>query len=220
MARPRKDEARDTRQQTLDVALDLFAQSGFSGTSMRQIARAVGVRESALYHHFPSKLAILDALMKQLGPGRAGILAELDVASMVEKMGGEKFLQMLMHNIVESWSTPKEQKVMRLILREGGSMGRDGAFSPSKWMDKAHENIAELFAELMRLKVLRTEDPRATAVAFMGPMMLMRLRHLVFQDGPPDYRALKQLAERQFRYFWNSMKLNDRSPQSRRGSKP
>ena len=67
MGRPARDEQRDTRKEILEAALDLFSQSGFAGTSMRQIARAVGVRESALYHHFPSKEAIFVDLVELRG---------------------------------------------------------------------------------------------------------------------------------------------------------
>src|SRR3954471_15479210 len=65
MGRPKNSEGRDTRQDILDAALDLFAENGFFGTSMREIARAVGVRESALYHHFTSKEALFEALMNE-----------------------------------------------------------------------------------------------------------------------------------------------------------
>jgi AcrR family transcriptional regulator len=54
MGRPSKDEARKTREDILSAALDLFAEQGFAGTSVRQIAQAVGVAESALYYHFRS----------------------------------------------------------------------------------------------------------------------------------------------------------------------
>jgi AcrR family transcriptional regulator len=42
----------DTRQRILDVALDLFIEQGFDGTSLRQIAEQLGVTKAALYYHF------------------------------------------------------------------------------------------------------------------------------------------------------------------------
>src|SRR5438132_12693980 len=119
MARPRKSEERDTRQDILDAALDLFAQDGFFGTSMREIAREVGVRESALYHHFPSKEAILEALMQSLGPGQARALAELDIGALVDALGPKRTLAQLCEYMVTTWAMPKEQKMFRLLLSEG-----------------------------------------------------------------------------------------------------
>ncbi|MBF0447815.1 MAG: TetR/AcrR family transcriptional regulator [Magnetococcales bacterium] len=39
----------------LRKAIPLFAKSGYSGVSMRQIARELGISAAALYHHFPDK---------------------------------------------------------------------------------------------------------------------------------------------------------------------
>jgi AcrR family transcriptional regulator len=51
-----------TRDRILDVALDLFTEQGFDGTSLRQIAEKLGVTKAALYYHFESKDDILMAL--------------------------------------------------------------------------------------------------------------------------------------------------------------
>src|SRR2546425_8972262 len=57
-----------TRERILEAALDLFARHGFAGTSVRQLARAVGLRESSLYNHFAGKEAIYHALIDAYGP--------------------------------------------------------------------------------------------------------------------------------------------------------
>ena len=63
MARPKNADGQRTRQAVLDAALDLFSQQGYFGTSLRDVAAAVGVRESALYNYFPGKDALFDALI-------------------------------------------------------------------------------------------------------------------------------------------------------------
>ena len=47
------------RDEILDVARELFAAHGYAATSMRDIARADGIKASSLYSHFPSKAEIL-----------------------------------------------------------------------------------------------------------------------------------------------------------------
>ena len=59
-------EAASTRERILDVALDLFIEKGFDGTSLREIAEQLGVTKAALYYHFASKDDILMALHMRL----------------------------------------------------------------------------------------------------------------------------------------------------------
>src|SRR5271154_1582743 len=56
----------DTRERILDVALDLFIENGYDGTSLREVAEQLGVTKAALYYHFASKDDILMALHMRL----------------------------------------------------------------------------------------------------------------------------------------------------------
>lgn len=55
-------DGRPTRERISSAALQLFAEKGFDGTSVRDIARAAGIAEGALYRHFPSKEALARSL--------------------------------------------------------------------------------------------------------------------------------------------------------------
>lgn len=52
-----------TAQRILDAAEQLFADQGFEGTSLRQVAGQVGIREPGLYNHFPGKDALYEAVL-------------------------------------------------------------------------------------------------------------------------------------------------------------
>ena len=52
-----------TRERILTEASRLFAERGYDGTSTRQIADAVGIRQPSLFHHFASKQAIMEELL-------------------------------------------------------------------------------------------------------------------------------------------------------------
>jgi AcrR family transcriptional regulator len=56
--------ASNRRAKVVTAAVRLFATRGVARTSMRQIAKAVGITDATLYHYFPSKDALLEAAFR------------------------------------------------------------------------------------------------------------------------------------------------------------
>lgn len=57
------------RERLLDVARDAFAELGYAGASMNEIAGRAGIRKSSLFHHFANKDALyLEAVGATLAP--------------------------------------------------------------------------------------------------------------------------------------------------------
>ena len=57
---------KNTKEKILEEALKLFAQSGYMGTSMNDIASKLGVTKAALYKHYRSKQEILDSIIEKM----------------------------------------------------------------------------------------------------------------------------------------------------------
>lgn len=66
MSKPRTPDAPDVRTQVVSVATRLIAAHGFDGTSLQDIADAVGVTKPAVLHHFPSKEHIRAAVLESI----------------------------------------------------------------------------------------------------------------------------------------------------------
>src|SRR5436305_5871766 len=66
MSSPRLPALR-RRRQLLDVALEVFADRGFHGTSMAEVAEAAGVTKPVLYQHFGSKRDLYRELLDDVG---------------------------------------------------------------------------------------------------------------------------------------------------------
>ena len=65
----------DRRADILACATEAFVTNGYAGTSMANLARAVGIRKASLYHHFPSKEALFIACVTD---GYEGALRRLE----------------------------------------------------------------------------------------------------------------------------------------------
>lgn len=58
--------AEDTKKRILETALELFAQRGYLGTSMSDIAQRLGITKPALYKHYTGKQEILDQIVARM----------------------------------------------------------------------------------------------------------------------------------------------------------
>jgi Transcriptional regulator len=98
MPRPAGTTAEDTRARILAVALELVSERGFAGTSIRDLAERLDLTVAAMYYHFSSKDALLDALVEPLidrltelsAQASSGELGEVDVLrELVTLLSGE-----------------------------------------------------------------------------------------------------------------------------------
>jgi len=83
--------AEDTRARILDVALELVTERGYAGTSIRDLAERLHLTTAAIYYHFASKEALLDALVAPLTGG----LDELAAAAGTGQLSDRELLTRL-----------------------------------------------------------------------------------------------------------------------------
>lgn len=94
--------ARDTKEKILDAAERLFAQSGFSGTSLRAITTEAGVNLASVNYHFGSKDALVEAVFaRRLVPMNESRLRRLD--DLARRHGAGKIP---LHELVEAFVGP------------------------------------------------------------------------------------------------------------------
>ncbi len=195
--RPRREEARDTRGAILDAALDLFADAGFAATSMRQLAKAVDVRESTLYHHFPSKEAILAALVADVLRENVQSIADRGLSEAAE---GEALplLLRLARQLVAFWTSPREARIFQLMLAEAPKL-QGTPLSVRTEFGGILARLTALFAELVRRGKLVRHEPELLAHQFLGPLVVLRILHVVGGEHAPE--RLRRMAERHVRFF-------------------
>jgi AcrR family transcriptional regulator len=182
MARPKNADGQRTRQAILDAALELFADKGYFGTSLRDVATAVGVRESALYNYFKSKEALFDALIlahEHTKTARLGALADDGPIA-----DGRAVLERVAIASLESYLDPREQMLFRLLMSDGIRLARSGRFNLHERLGSGPDRMQQLMRRLIKEGWLRHADPTMLWVTFVGPLMLWRQIHGAGGDLP------------------------------------
>ena len=153
----------ERRKQILDTAARVFARKGFEGATTREIARACGVSESALYKYFPSKTAIFnDVLEQRIGSidfesFLSGIPRELDLL---------KTFQMVAKKILDvGFGDPLIQKLLLAATLTGSPEAKRLFF---QWRGPFIDFIEKRLKEGIHRGEVREIDPTLTARAFVG----------------------------------------------------
>ncbi|MBI4700130.1 MAG: TetR/AcrR family transcriptional regulator [Deltaproteobacteria bacterium] len=102
----------DARSEILRAATKLFAARGFDGTSLRQIADAVGIRKPSLLYHFSTKEALLKAVLGEVLERWNEVLPRLLMAA----ASGERRFEAVMHEMTGFFAEDPDRA--RLLLRE------------------------------------------------------------------------------------------------------
>jgi AcrR family transcriptional regulator len=172
MARPAGRDGQQTRQALLDAALGLFAEKGYYGTSLRDIARHVGVRESALYNYFPSKESLFEAVVmadrqetaERLAPSLDAPVTDLHV-----------FLEDLATKAIDAYKSPTQQQRFRILMSDGIRLAVEGRINLiDQQMGSKSQVVRTLMVRLMNEGFLKPGDPELLTFQFISPLMTWR----------------------------------------------
>jgi AcrR family transcriptional regulator len=172
MARPAGRDGQQTRQALLDAALELFAEKGYFGTSLRDIARHVGVRESALYNYFPSKESLFEAVVLADRQETAERLAPFLEAPITDPRA---FLEDLGNLALETYKAPKQQQRFRILMSDGIRLAVEGRINLiDQQMGSKSQVLRGVMVRLMDAGVLKPADPELLTFQFISPLLTWR----------------------------------------------
>ena len=173
-----EEKVLSTKEKILVESMKLFSVQGFEAVSVRAIAAAVGVRDSALYKHFPSKQAIFDAIVEnskerfweQYKKIHLDEPETIDLVEMCLKMFHfqtqdewiVRFRQML---VIEQFKNPDIAKVYKELF-----------------IDMPIENQSRIFEKYIEAGVMQESDPVVMSMELYAPFFLY---HTV-QDKPNE----------------------------------
>ena len=196
-------ERGNTKQEILDVALELFSVKGYEATSLSVIADAVGIRKASLYSHFENKQAILDALVKDVldayenhsifartdwGKDPGGLPVTPDAA--VQMIQGQ--IRYILHDPVIS----RARKM--LVIEQFQNSELEQLQTKQNYSDVLRYFIG-LIKHLIRQGILREDDPEIMAAQLCLPISVW----INLCDREPEREAeVMTLIEKHIRQFF------------------
>lgn len=194
--RPPKSDAGDTKELLLEAALALFAEKGYEGTSVRDIARSVGLSESVLYAHFSGKRAVFEAVFARLGP-----LSAVDALHELGDTDADPpgFLRALIARQMTEWSSPPARQLISLISHDNLLHSPELRGGIAATLD----SLAELFARWMADGRVNPDLGSADdlAYALMAPVAHARVLWLHDGASPREIDAARERAARHAELF-------------------
>lgn len=114
---PVKEASRTTADRILDAAEDLFAEKGYSATSLGDVADRVGIRSPSLYNHFRNKEALYQAVLERLLEEFSRPLLEMEKS---EELTQDRILQWLETIVRQHHSNPNLARLLQHAALSGG----------------------------------------------------------------------------------------------------
>ncbi len=191
-------EKRNTRERILEEALNLFSVQGYEGVSVREIAGAVGIKDSSLYKHFRSKQEIFDTLFERMNQKFEEVVSLYKLPqgeiSKIAKEYGRNDLAYLIKACKAIFSfflkDPQASKFRKMLMVEQYRNSDAANIFCSWFIDDAIQFQTDLFAEMIRQGYFRDGPPKMIAMAFYAPFYLLLCRYDTMPEREDEAVAL------------------------------
>jgi AcrR family transcriptional regulator len=169
----RKIQAEERRIQILDTALKVFAEKGFTKTTIKDLAEAAGISAGLMYHYFPGKEKLLEAVVE-----RHSFLSQLRESL---KDTGENPCREVLRDISLKFFKLLRQKEMliNIFIKEGSSNAR----VKRVWSSMVHEGVALLqkyLSDSINRGELRQHNTEITARCLFSTLFMFHFTREVF----------------------------------------
>lgn len=187
--------AGETKERILETALELFAQSGYLGTSMSDIAARLGITKAALYKHYAGKQEILDRIVQRMNELDAALAADYEMPGAAPEGFAKAYLNTPLDRIraystaqFDHWTRePFSANFRKMLTLE--------QYRDARLAQLYQENLAsgpvKYMAAIFRPLTDSDETAMQLALDFYGPMYLL---YSVY-DGAADQSAVAPMLE-------------------------
>ena len=193
----------NTKEKILKIAGVLFSQNGYKGTSVRDIATKIGIKQSALYNHFKNKEDIFLEVSKEIFNTPFSI--EPDMLN-ENALGGKLFINKFAMQYKLLTFDKTNEKMFRLLMIELLQNKSLREQFMSEFHNKNIKILSEGFFIMMQNSLVRSGDPINMAYEFLSTLFYIRLQVTLLRFDTKSTDALSTQFEKHVDFFWESIK--------------
>ncbi|MDQ5845197.1 MAG: TetR/AcrR family transcriptional regulator [Acidobacteriota bacterium] len=178
--------AEDRKLQILRVAVSLFSQRGFGGTTTKEIAQAAGISEAMVFRHYATKQALYSAILDHKAcSGDTMNPAELVAEALEEKDDRAVFERLALGALTHHDLDPEFQRLLLHSALEGHELAQ---MFFEKFVQRVYELLGGYIAGRQRDGAMLKMDPAIVVRAFIGMIVHHSLNNNLWD---PKRRLLK-----------------------------
>lgn len=180
-----------TRERILDEALVSFAENGYNGTNLRDLAAGLGLSKSALYRHFTSKEDIWNGLIDRMESYYSEHFGSPEKTPEVPKTCDE-LIEMTMKMLNFTLHDKRVILTRRLLLTEQFRDERARHFATLHFLTGTKDIFTGIFAAMTENGALKKDDPGMLAFAYTAP--ITALVHLCDREPEKEAEVIDEIS--------------------------
>lgn len=192
-----------TKEKILETALALFAENGYNGTSMEQIAQDVGIKTPSLYKHFKGKEDILNSLI-DIAEARyeENFGSDKNIGKLPESI--DEFLRSTTERIRFTINDPIIRKMRIFLVQEQFRNERLAEITTRHQMDGIQKMYQKIIEDLMNKGLFQKDDPALLAMELIAPITVLVSKA---DRQPKSKKDALKLIEKHIKHFVEIYKI-------------
>ena len=179
-------EDKDRRQQILDAAQKVFAQKGFDGASIKDLAQAAKISPGLLYWYFKDKTDLFTCLVTERIEAGFGQLPE----NVSFDLPPEPFLHQFGRFYIGMFEQPMNNALFKLMVANAQSFPAAVRQVRSNIINRVLSTLQGYFQQQINAGRMRPCDTEMVARTFMGAIVAYLLLKHVLQEPFTQTRAV------------------------------
>ena len=195
-----------TKEKILKTALKLFSSKGYKATTVRDIAGAMGMKQSALYNHFKNKDEILETLISDLTSSAIVHLFD-DKEPQEAAKSGKALLAGIATKFKLLSFDGQNEALFKLLMQEIFRNERVREIYNEYFYQENVKKLSSYLFMMMQEEMIKSSDPLLLANEFFSPLFFYQMQVSLLKMDKKSTSSVVSLFEKHVEFFWDSVKI-------------